>query len=574
LIFLCHCLTLLLQGDLQSHYESYQAKTLKPDSYSERGDCVINLYGVVLGFGSPSKTKRGDWMVGIALVDETLPLENEQSRVLDSVHTVNINIFAKSQQDLPDLRYAGDVLRMHRVRLQKWNDEMQLMGLRMSSYVVCRDESVVPGGTSEWSIRPTARTEFSLTLADESWFAALWQWGQGRLLSHPGMKLSQSFKLCDMQRQEHGQIESYGDEHTRGDLTVMVASVIPVPEDLTSGVSPRGFLRVWDGTGFPASDPLPLATAAASDAVKNGDPPSEAIIAMAAIIRNLNRARPDSNLQLPKAVTGRVANVAIWEDSHWQLVTKVVRAGSFIRLRNVQDSRLQNNGLRCLMVFCKSYLTPLPGLTYEVVELLRNHNERILGNEPLNPQSGILPLESGETTATATTATTDSAAELETNRTEPPRVAAGAATGIDGNTVSRIVPSPRVFHELADLLAGPVPTLFSGPVRIVGTIPSVSSLSSAGIQSICYKETGTSTIVYRFAVRLQQGDPSSATVDAIVNGTVGESLVGMQASQAATDPTGALYNVMAVFQGKWQVHVRSVAFSGAKYFLLDSITEI
>jgi hypothetical protein len=69
----------------------------------------VNLYAVVVGFGSPSKTKRGDWMVGIALVDETLPLESEQNKMLDSVHTININIFAKTLQDLPDIRYAGDV---------------------------------------------------------------------------------------------------------------------------------------------------------------------------------------------------------------------------------------------------------------------------------------------------------------------------------------------------------------------------------------------------------------------------------------------------------------------------------
>jgi hypothetical protein len=515
----------------------------------------VNLYAVVVGFGSPSKTKRGDWMVGIALVDETLPLESEQNKMLDSVHTININIFAKTLQDLPDIRYAGDVLRVHRVRLQKWNDEMQLMGMRKSSYVVCRDESSVPGGTNEWSIRPTARDEFTMTQADESRFADLWQWGQGRLLSHPTMKLSLSFKLCDMQRQDHGQIETYSDEHTRGDLTVMVASIIPVPEDLTSGVSPRGFLRVWDGTGFPASDPLPLATAAASDAVKNGDPPSEAIVAIAAIIKNLRRVRPDSNLLPPKAVSGRVANVAIWEDSHWQLVAKAVRVGSFIRLRNVQDSRMQGNGLRCLMVFCKSYLTPLPGLTYEVVELLQNHNERILGNEPLNPQSGILPLEmeSGETKV-ATTAVAST--EQETNRPAPPRAATGAAT----------------LHQLAELLSGPVPTLFAGPVRIVGTIPSVSSLSSSGMNDMCHQEGETGAMVYRFAVRLQQD--SGATVDAIVNSAVGESLVGMHASNAIADPTGALYNVLAVFQGKWQVHVRSVAFAGAKYFLLESATGI
>ena len=79
----------------------------------------------------------------------------------------------------------------------------------------------------------------------------------------------------------------------------------------------------------------------------------------------------------------------------------------------------------------------------------------------------------------------------------------------------------------------------------------------------------------RVAVRRQQqGGDRSPTGDAIVNGGAAESLVSMQASQAAADPTGALYNVMAVFQGKYQVHVRSVAFAGAKYFLLDSITEV
>jgi hypothetical protein len=37
--------------------------------------------------------------------------------------------------------------------------------------------------------------------------------------------------------------------------------------------------------------------------------------------------------------------VAIWEDSHWHLVTKDVRAGTVIRLHSVQDSRMEK-GLR------------------------------------------------------------------------------------------------------------------------------------------------------------------------------------------------------------------------------------
>jgi hypothetical protein len=76
--------------------------------------------------------------------------------------------------------------------------------------------------------------------------------------------------------------------------------------------------------------------------------------------------------------------------------------------------------------------------------------------------------------------------------------------------------------------------------------------------------------VYRFAIRLQQ-ESSGATVDAIVNGPVGDSFVGMQAQSVANDPTGALYNLRLALKTTWQVKLRSVAFSGAKYFLVESI---
>lgn len=526
------------QGDLRGHFGT-------------NGESEVNVYAVVLGFGSPAKTKRGDWMVGIALIDETLALEEDGA--LDPVNTININIFAKKLDELPDIRYGGDVLRMHRVKLQHWNG-MQLQGLRKSSYVVCRDDPL----SDEWTIRPTARLEFTMTAEDKERFAEMWQWGQKRFLSHPTMKMTQSFKLCDMRRQDSQQLETYSDDNTRGDLTVMVTGIIPVPPELKTGVSPRGFLRIWDGTGVPASDALPLETPAANRAVVNGDPPSETIVSIASIITKLQTLRPEPNFEPPKAVTGRVANAAIWEDSHWDLVVKSLRVGSFIRLRNVQDSRLDANGLRCLMVYSKSYLTPLPELNYETVQMLHDHNQRILDNEPLNPQSGFLPLADGETAPAPAPAPT-----------APPNQQAVTQTA----TAARdFPPIPGAHHQLADLLGGPVPTVFSGLVRLVGTLPALSAIASSGIQAICSTD-GEGNAVYRFALRVKQDSNDSPVVDVLVDSATGESLLGMKPAAAMTDPVAALSTLQQASQGTrvYQVRVSSFAFGGAKYFLLKSL---
>jgi hypothetical protein len=38
------------------------------------------------------------------------------------------------------------------------------------------------------------------------------------------------------------------------DITILVAGMYSYP-DVPSGITPRGFLRVWDGTGSSPSDP-------------------------------------------------------------------------------------------------------------------------------------------------------------------------------------------------------------------------------------------------------------------------------------------------------------------------------
>jgi hypothetical protein len=67
---------------------------------------LINIYAVVLGFTSPSQTRRGDWMASAMLVDESC-----------TTH-VTINMFCKGPSFLPKLACMGDVLRIHRAALQ------------------------------------------------------------------------------------------------------------------------------------------------------------------------------------------------------------------------------------------------------------------------------------------------------------------------------------------------------------------------------------------------------------------------------------------------------------------------
>ena len=64
---------------------------------------------------------------------------------------------------------------------------------------------------------------------------------------------------------------------------------------------------------------------------------------------NTDNHDPNKTLQLeiPEAVCGKVANVVIWESAHWDLIRSHVPIGTFIRLRNVDVKRWNDNLFRC-----------------------------------------------------------------------------------------------------------------------------------------------------------------------------------------------------------------------------------
>jgi hypothetical protein len=136
--------------------------------------------------------------------------------------------------------------------IQEWKGDVQLLGRRASSYVVVRPQSSESNApVDDWSIISTAKGGTTFGAEDTERAAALWHWAQARLASHPTLKPSTKMKLSDLSRQDQREAT----EENHGDLTVMVSAILPVPDGLKTASTPLGFLRVWDGTGTPTSDP-------------------------------------------------------------------------------------------------------------------------------------------------------------------------------------------------------------------------------------------------------------------------------------------------------------------------------
>jgi len=556
----------------------------------------VDLFAAVLSFTQPSRTTRGDWMMNLALVDESVPTcENEGDSTVSYIKSVTINIFVKSEDKarLPMVRYAGDVVRLHRVKLQRWKDEIQLLGVGEASYVVFRGNLDDPDATTEISVFPSSQNSI-VTDEDMERGINVWKWAQRRIRLHATMKAEHSFKLSDVSPQDSTQMELLGQQQqdSRGDLTCMVSAILPVEHtEATDAVSPRGFLRVWDGTGPPTSDRLPIDTPIAREAVQTGDPPAAALVKLVSMIKKIRKLRQNPDLLPPKQLTGRVVSLAIWEPQHWDLIQEgIVTVGSFIRLRNINDSKMTNADFRCLMVHHKSSFTPLPDLTFEVMNLLEEHNNRLLRQDPINPDSGILPFgaegdlecvgPTGPTTQSrraqpSQPLTALAAAPQHQTATRPQGSSGGAAQNGATNA-----PALR-FEKLQDFKAAPPGSTFEGYVRVVSIFPSERSLSSEGLQKICRKKEGASSDdgrCYYFGLKIEEETSSSSVFTIVkepISSVVGPMVFGMSAFAALTNKAGALYNLRTFLEEKsvWKAKVHSFAQDGKKFFRLDSLVE-
>jgi Telomeric single stranded DNA binding POT1/CDC13 len=74
-------------------------------------EITVNVHAVVKAFNLPSQTRRGEWRIEATLVDDTCP------------DPVTLPIFRKNRQDFPKFASMGDVIRIHRAKLEvRWTN--------------------------------------------------------------------------------------------------------------------------------------------------------------------------------------------------------------------------------------------------------------------------------------------------------------------------------------------------------------------------------------------------------------------------------------------------------------------
>lgn len=522
------------------------------DTYNSRIDSKfisVNAIGVVIGFGAPSLTKRNHWMISMSIVDDTLPLPGtslpiqDMNSFDDGIAIVTLCVFVNRKEELPDVRQAGDVLRLKCVGVQVYNNQMQLLATtgRESTITVIRP---IESADDSWQFE--ASPEGIHEAVDVERYKKLWEWGQQRMFNYPTMRTVSRFKIADIGR------TGVNAETGKQDATVMVASMFESPPTQSDYPLPRGFLRIWDGTGESQSDNLPIATTAANQAILHGEPPSEVIEYLAKIIQDFKNDEEDP-IEPPKSLCGKVTNIAIWEDAHWNFVKVNLRPGNFVRLRNISQGQLFH-GLSVLFAQSKSWLTPIPGKTFEVRQLLRDHNDRVRCSQPFNPQCGVLPLEWMSVKNKDITFT---------GHVSP------QCRAISESVHSINVAKPT-WDAIEHCIREPAPKLFVG-VSFKVTKFSPSLTDNKGLTNLCVNDKNGGKR-YQFVVHLED---NKAEIGAFAVDAVGQEFFGCDADTAHNlDPRVVYLMVNSIQQSRWTGDIRSTELKGAKYFILQSITKL
>ena len=464
---------------------------------------AVTVYGIVLGFSPPRITRMNTWMMSIVLIDDTMPTSREVGAAdnVKELHvpSITLNMFAKHKSELPPVRSAGDVICCQKVLLQEYNNEPQLRAKKNNNIIVVRPrvarspEESLHNSTSleDWSVSDGRHT-VDLDLTN-----ALWRWGQRRLSTHPTM--SPNCYIAISQVSDH--VDNF-EVSVSGDITAVVTSILPTPEHLRRSDTPRGFLRLWDGTGPSRSDPMPQSVVNVNNADQSiADPPEQVLVRIDKILKTISSAeQPDTTcagVNAPLALCGRVINAIIWEEDLWNLIQRdgIINIGSFVRLRNINNAMLPSGSrVNCLSVHAKSSLTPLPYDAYEVKMLLKGHDTRLKRGVPTNPTSAILP----------------------GNSAPRPQFTAREAA-ISG------------FSMLDECLRKPAPATFTVQFEVSHTLPA-SDLTIDTLKAFCVKQKDGSA-VFRFAMHIKD---ASSEVDVICHGKVAEDLLGMSAQEVST----------------------------------------
>ncbi len=132
---------------------------------------------------------------------------------------------------------------------QDHKGSFQLTSLNWSTFTTLRPKplaAVAADTHNNWEIQGCQKTPLVMSRVSE-----LWEYGQQLLSNHPMVDPKFRFTIENISSSNHLDCTS---ETKYGDLTLMVANIIPFPASQQTELTPKGFLRGWDGTGPPDSD--------------------------------------------------------------------------------------------------------------------------------------------------------------------------------------------------------------------------------------------------------------------------------------------------------------------------------
>ncbi|KAG6958374.1 hypothetical protein JG687_00009423 [Phytophthora cactorum] len=110
-----------------------------------------DIYGVIINVTLPKKTSGRDFCMTVSVTDESCPTR---------AAAIQINIFYPSIAKMPKIKYVGDIIRFHKVKIQQYQDRIQGLSFRhrATRHLVLREangalEQVTNSDT--WTFEPS-----------------------------------------------------------------------------------------------------------------------------------------------------------------------------------------------------------------------------------------------------------------------------------------------------------------------------------------------------------------------------------------------------------------------------------
>ncbi|KAL3673904.1 hypothetical protein V7S43_001591 [Phytophthora oleae] len=194
---------------------------------SELVDGYADIYGVVVNMTLPKTTSGRDLCMTVSVTDETCPTREK---------AIQINVFYPTIDKMPKITCVGDIIRFHKVRIQRYQENIQGVSMsKLTRHLVLRECS---GGKLE---QLTCSETWTFEPSDEKRTRELIKWSRTSLAEDttlpPGCQ--QAPKLLADLKSAEGFV----------DLVVRVLYLDDSDEPVR--------LIVWDGSGNAAdSDPI------------------------------------------------------------------------------------------------------------------------------------------------------------------------------------------------------------------------------------------------------------------------------------------------------------------------------